>query len=345
MLAEFLPGGSSESGPAAVASRAGADRLRDDAGNELNIIAAALAPVLALILLGYGLRRGGFLPEITWPGIERLTYFVLFPALLVHTLASQDPGQLPWPAMLAAVVLALAAAAGAALVWKRLRPGTDGATFTSIFQGGVRFNTYIALAVIQALLGTEGIVAGAVVFGFMIPLVNLLCIGAFARWGTGAVRGVWPLALAIIANPLIVACALGWLLALSGLGLPGVSADILEIIGRAALPLGLLAVGAALRPELLRGHLEPAAAASVIQFGLKPLVAVALCNLFGFDSLLTAVIVITLMTPTAPSAYILARQLGGDTAAMASIITLQTLLAFAVMPLILWLALPAMPAP
>jgi len=313
-------------------------------GIKVNIIAAALAPVLALILLGFGLRRGGFLPEAAWAGIERLTYFVLFPALLVHTLASQDPGQLPWPAILAVVMLALMAAAGAALVWKRLGPGSDGATFTSIFQGAVRFNTYIALAVIQALLGTEGIVAGAVVFGFMIPLVNLLCIGAFAHWGTGAVRGVWPLVWTVIANPLIGACVLGWMLALSGLGLPGVSADILETVGRAALPLGLLAVGAALRPELLRGHLEPAAVASVIQFGLKPAVAVALCVLFAFDSVLTAVIVITFMTPTASSAYILARQLGGDTAAMASIITLQTLLAFLVMPLILWLALPELPA-
>jgi predicted permease len=40
------------------------------------------------------------------------------------------------------------------------------------------------------------------------------------------------------------------------------------------------------------------------------------------------------MSPTAPSAYILARQLGGDTEAMASIITFQTLLAFLAMPVI-----------
>lgn len=308
----------------------------------MSAIAVALAPVLALIALGFGLQRSAFLAEAAWPAIERLTYFVLFPALLVGTLGSQDPTALPWPAMLAAVALALLAAAAALLLWRRLGPEQDGAAFTSVFQGGVRFNTYIALAIIQALLGPEGVVAGAVVFGFMIPLVNLLCIAAFARWGSGAVRGVRPFVLTVAANPLIVACAVGWLLASSGIGLPGVSADILEIIGRAALPLGLLAVGAALRPELLRGHLQPAAVASLVQFGLKPVVAVALCAAFGFDALLTAVFVITFMTPTAPSAYILARQLGGDTAAMASIITLQTLLAFLVMPLVLWLALPGL---
>ncbi len=308
-------------------------------------IAAALAPVLALILLGFGLRLSAFLPEYAWPAIERLTYFVLFPALLIHTLARNDPGELPWPSILAAVVLALSAAVAALLFWRRIRPSANGAAFTSLFQGGVRFNTYIALAVIQALLGTDGVVAGAVVFGFMIPLVNLLCIGAFARWGSGAARGLRPFAIAVLANPLILACVAGWALGLSGIGLPGVTSDILEIIGRAALPLGLLAVGAALRPRQMLDHLHPAAVASVVQFGLKPVVAVALASAFGFDALLTAVFVITLMTPTAPSAYILARQLGGDGPAMACIITLQTLLAFILMPAIMALALPELRIP
>ena len=302
-------------------------------------VAAALAPVLALIVLGFGLRRSGFLPDPTWPGIERLTYFVLFPALLIRTLGRQDPGDLPWLSLLAAVVLALLSAVAALLAWRRLRPAGSDAEFTSVFQGGVRFNTYIALAVIQSFLGPEGVAVGAVVIGFMIPAVNLLCIAAFAAWGPGTARGVRPFVTAVLGNPLIVACGVGWALGLSGIGVPGVSGDVLEIVGRAALPLGLLAVGAALRPEEIRGHLPPAAVASAVQFGLKPVVAVALATRFGFDPLTTAVFVIVLVTPTAPSAYILARELGGDVHSMASIITLQTLLAFAVMPLVAWLAL------
>jgi malonate transporter len=305
----------------------------------LSAILSALAPVLALILLGFALRRGGFLGDAAWAGIERLTYFVLFPALLVRTLGRQDPSGLPWPSMLLVALLAVGAVSLTLVLWRRIQPIGDGATFTSVFQGGVRFNTYVGLAVIQALLGADGVGVGAVVFGFMIPLVNLLCISAFAVWGTGAVRGVRPFVTTVLGNPLIIACMVGWALGLSGIGLPGISADVLEIIGRAALPLGLLAVGAALRPEQIRGHLAPAAQASLIQFGLKPLLALGLCAAFGLDPLVSAVFLIVLMTPTASSAYILARQLGGDTAAMASIITLQTLLAFAVMPLVFWLAL------
>ena len=105
-------------------------------------------------------------------------------------------------------------------------------------------------------------------------------------------------------------------------------------MGRAALPLGLLAVGAALKPEAVRGHLKPIAISSLVQFGLKPVVAVLLISITGLSGIVAGVLVIVFMTPTAASAYILARQLGGDTETMASIITFQTLLAFLVMPLI-----------
>ena len=71
---------------------------------------------------------------------------------------------------------------------------------------------------------------------------------------------------------------------------------------------------------------------SVVQFGLKPLVAFLLISWFGLSGIIAGVLIMIFVTPTAPSAYILARQLGGDTDTMASIITFQTLLAFVVMP-------------
>jgi malonate transporter len=49
----------------------------------------------------------------------------------------------------------------------------------------------------------------------------------------------------------------------------------------------------------------------------------------------TAVLLVFALLPTAPSAYILARQLNGDAPLMATIITLQTLLAMATMPVML----------
>jgi len=299
----------------------------------VNGIAGALLPVLALIVTGYGLRRLAFLPDGAWAGIERLTYFVLFPALLIRTLGGQRLEGAPWPEVLAVVVPTVSAAALVLLAWRRFSPGTAGPTFTSVFQGGVRFNTYIALAVAQAFYGEAGLAMGVLAAGFMIVLINLLCVTSLAVWGAGR-GGPGRMLRDVAGNPLIVACAIGWFLSLSGIGMPGAAADVLEVPGRAALPLGLLAVGAALRPAALRGHAGHVAVSSVVQFGVKPAVAFALVSLIGLAGAAAGAVQIALMSPTAPSAYILAGQLGGDRETMASIITGQTLLAFPVMLLL-----------
>ena len=301
--------------------------------------ATALTPVLVLILVGFGLKRAAFLPEDTWPGMEKLTYFVLFPALLIGALGQQSLDGVPWPKMLAVVLGTLAVAVAALVSWYRFRRSVEGPTFTSVFQGGVRFNTSITLAVSQAFFGFEGLALAAVAAGMTIVLVNLLCVFVLLTLGEGGQRGAAPFVREVAANPLVLACAVGWFLSLSGIGLPGVTEDILEIVGRAALPLGLLAVGAALKPEAAPGHAESIATASLVQFVVKPVSAVLFITAIGLSGIAAAVVLVTLMTPTAPSAYILARQLGGDAETMASIVTLQTLLAFLVMPVVAALVL------
>lgn len=300
----------------------------------MSAFSTALVPIMVLIFTGYGLKRSGFLAQEAWSGMEKLTYFVLFPALLIRTLGNQTLAGAPWPSMLAVITGTLMTSAAVLILLHRIQATVKSATFTSIFQGGVRFNTYIALAVAQGLFGSEGLAMGSVAAGFMIVLINLLCISVFVIWGKATFKGITPFIREVVGNPLIIGCAIGWSLSLSGLGLPGITEDILEILGRAALPFGLLAVGAALKPELILRHVMPVTISSIVQFGLKPLTAALLISITGLTGIVAGVIVIFFMTPTAPSAYILARQLGGDTETMASIITFQTLLAFLAMPLI-----------
>ncbi len=300
----------------------------------MNAFTAALIPIAILIFLGYVLKRKRFLSEEVWSGLEKLTYFILFPSLLIYTLARQSIAGVPWDSIFFVVSGAILSAAAVLVLIPPIRHSVDGATFTSIFQGGVRFNTYIALAVSQGMFGSQGLAYASLAAGFMIVLMNLLCITAFALWGNSKISGVAAFIQSVFANPLIIACAIGWVLSLSGFGLPGVTDDIFEILGRAALPFGLLAVGAALKPAAMIGHLGPISISSLVQFGLKPLVAALLISLTGLEGVLAGVLIIMFMVPTAPSAYILARQLGGEIQTMASIITFQTIIAFALMPII-----------
>lgn len=293
----------------------------------------ALIPIMALIILGFILKRTKFLPEETWPGMEKLTYFVLFPALLIRTLGEQSLIGMPWTSMLL-VVLGTLMTSAVLLILLRNKLTKNNATFTSIFQGGIRFNTYITFAVAQSLYGATGLAMSSVAAGFMIVLINIWCISVFVIWGKSSIKGTLQFIKAIMFNPLIIGCTIGWFLSLSGMGIPIIAGDILEIVGRAALPFGLLTVGAALKPESIKGHFSAIALSSLIQFGLKPLITIVLITYTGLTGIAAAVLIIAFMVPTAPSSYILARQLGGDVESMASIITMQTLLAFLIMPLL-----------
>lgn len=301
----------------------------------------ALVPILALILLGLLLQRFQFLSDHHWAGIEKLTYYLLFPALLIEKLATQSIETLPWMPMLLVIIASLSLPALLLGLWHHFRQQTSNPTFTSIFQGGVRFNAYITLAVAQGLYGTEGLMIGSAAIGFIIMIINLLCVGAFSIWGKeNRTQGLRPFLRTLTTNPLILACASGWLLNITGAGLTPLLDETLTIIGSAALPLGLLAVGSALRLEKVQGHLHAITLSSFFQFGFKPLLTTGVTLLLGLPEMVAAILLIAFMTPTAPSSYILARQLGGDTETMASIITFQTLIAFVLMPLLAALLLP-----
>ena len=265
--------------------------------------------------------------------MEKLTYFVLFPSLLIHTLGRQSLVGVPWVSISMVVLVTVMTSAVLLIVFRKVI-SKNNSKFTSIFQGGVRFNTYIMLAVAQGLFGTSGLAMGSVAAGFMILLINFWCISIFVIWGKASSQGVLPFIREIFGNPLIIACSIGWFLSLSHIGLPYITDDILEIVGRAALPFGLLAVGAALKPTGIREHIGPIVYSSIAQFGLKPLVASSMVHYTGLSGSAGTVLIIAFITPTAPSGYILARQLGGDTETMVSIITVQTLLAFLMMPLL-----------
>ena len=298
--------------------------------------ALAVLPVFLMIFLGSFLARQAPFDGTFWQGVEKLTYFLLFPALLVGTLAgaSLDLGEvLP---MALAIVGALLVMAGIAVVLKPFL-GMTGPQLGSFLQGTIRMNTYIGLAVAFALYGSDGVSKAAVAVVAIVPLVNVLSVTVLLRHGEreGARRP--RLLVELLKNPLILACVIGFAMNISGIGMSPILGPMLEILGRAALALGLLAVGAALDLRAARqgGGLLLASA------GLKLLVLPGLtavgCLLLGVEGATMGVALLFNALPTATSAYILARQLGGDHRLMAAMITGQTALSMLTIPFILGL--------
>ncbi|MFH1913178.1 MAG: AEC family transporter [Pseudomonadota bacterium] len=295
-------------------------------------ILLAVAPIFGLILIGFALRRVEFPGPGFWPVSERLTYYVLFPALLVGGLSGRSFDESA--VGLAATLFVSVCLVSALLLLFRRFLAMDGPAFTSVFQGAIRPNTYVGLSVAAALLGPDWMTLSAVALLTLVPLVNVLCVLVLARHG-GNGGGVRRTALELAKNPLILACVAGF--ALNGLGivLPVVVGDLLAIMGKAALPMGLLAVGAGLRGEGLRDSALPVAAASAIHLVLLPLAAFGCAQLLGLDPVSRQAALIFTAVPVSVSAFILARQMGGDHRLMALIITVQTLASALTLPLIL----------
>ena len=304
----------------------------------MNSITDALIPVLALILTGFLIQRTNFLPQTFWPSAEKLTYFLLMPATLIHNLAGKQIGTLPWLKILLSVEGAVLASAALVTLWWLANRHMSGPAFTSLFQGGVRFNTFVALALAENLFGRDGLFLAAMGAGFMIILINVLCVSAFSLAVTNG-KPVEPkqFMVDLIRNPLIIGCVIGVGLNAAGLKLPPAVDGFLALGGKAAFPVGLMAVGAAYRAENLMLHWHPLLVTSTVQFLCKPLIAWGLATYLGLTGMALTVVVLLFSVPTAPSAYILSRQMGGDHDSMAAIITVQTCLSFITLPLTIWL--------
>ncbi|KQO68611.1 AEC family transporter [Methylobacterium sp. Leaf89] len=294
----------------------------------------ALVPIALLIGLGVLLRRNGLVAESFWAQAERLGYYVLLPALFIHGLATARLDGVPVLA-LAGVLVASTLAVALMLLAIRPRLDLDGAAFTSVFQGGVRFNNYVGVSAAAGLFGLRGIALAAVANAAIVPTVNILCVLVFARFGSGGRLAPRAILRQLLLNPLVVACGIGIALQATGFGLPPGLEPTLKALGQASLPLGLLCVGAALDPRTVRTWLRPVVIASVAKFVLMPTVTILACLAAGLHGPAAATALLFQSLPTASSSYIMARQLGGDAPLMAGILALQTVLAGLAIPLVM----------
>lgn len=302
---------------------------------------ASLIPVFLLIVLGYGLRRILLPKDDHWIGLEQLVYYVLFPALLIGTLGRANLSSVPVAGVGGALLVSVLAMAALCLA---LRPllvrtiGLDGPAFTSVFQGAVRWQTFVALSVADNMFGDLGLALASVAMVAMIPVINIMSVSVLAHFASPGKTSWRATLLAIARNPLIWGCVTGIALNLSHLPVPDPLYEFIGSLGRCSLAIGLLVVGAGLHLESL---LRPRPAA-ILAVGLKllvmPMMAIACGLAFGLSGSNLAVVACCASVPSASNAYVLARQMGGDAPLLAQMLILQTALAVITMPVFITLA-------
>lgn len=292
-------------------------------------ILTLLLPDFSLIALGALLYRITGWGDDFWRGLEKLMYYLLFPALLFQSTAKlqlnlHSTGQLLAVGMLATV-------AGIVLTWLgKTFIHAPPMVYESGMQTAYRFNSYMALALASRLGGSEGAGMMALLMGFGVPLCNMAAVHALAHRSGNLTKELGK-------NPLLIATAAGLSFSIAGLHLPEMVNAVLSRLGGASLALGLLSVGTGLRlssagsNKLMSGYLI------AIKLVAVPATAFLLGRWFGLGALQLTIVVLFCALPTASSCYILATRMGGNGPVTAMLISMGTLISALTLPF--WLAL------
>lgn len=299
-------------------------------------VAWSLVPVVSLIALGVFLRRMRLLDVAGWAALERLTYFVLFPPLMFMSIVGGSFAGGDALRLAATMVVAELVIAAIMILGRRLIPA-PGPQFSSIFQAGLRWNGYFALAIISGLHGEPGVALAAVGFAALSPINNVLSVLVLTRYAGSAPAPVSRVLRLFFTNPLILSTIAACILVVAGVRVSQPVGYTLNLLGDATISLGLICVGAALDFSSMRSAKIPLAIGTVLRVAIMPAITFCFALLFGLSGMSLSVVMICVAAPVATTAYIMARQLGGDATLMANVTTLTTFISLVTLPLTLML--------
>jgi hypothetical protein len=292
---------------------------------------ASILPVFLVILLGVAIRQYRWLPDEFFPSVEKFSYNIAFPALLFAGTARLNfKGELVGELALATLLPTLLIVGLTLLAMLGAR-GLPDASRSSVVQGAMRPNTYFGIAVSALFFEPKTASLVMLSLALCLPVVNVISIIALSWW-SGVRADYGKVARTLASNPIILSTLAGMVVSMAGLTVPLPLMNTLDILGKAALCLGLVCVGSGLVFSLQGLRPVALAGTSLIKLVALPLVAAKVCVLFAVSTPVALAATFYCALPTAPNAYIMSKQMGGDARLMAALITLQTLLAVVTVP-------------
>ncbi|SDE58530.1 AEC family transporter [Rhodobacter capsulatus] len=266
-------------------------------------------PFFALIGLGWAAGRLRFFPPEATAWLTKFVFYFALSAMLFRFTATLPIADLFDPAFFAAYLTASTAvwALGFAVAKLRARLLAEAAMEAHTAMTG---NTgFLGVPMLVVLLGPKAagpvlmvLAADMIVFSTLITLIV-----TYARHGRVALA---PLALGLAKNPMIVSMLAGLAWALVHLPMPGPLEEFMTILGGAATPGALFAIGASLAGRSAE-RLGPALWLSAAKLVLHPLaVAIAAFLIFPVEPFAAGVMVAAAALPVAGNVYILAAHFG-----------------------------------
>jgi predicted permease len=291
--------------------------------------AQLLLPDFSLILCGYFLCRFTGLNRSVWQQAEFLVYYFLFPVLLFHSIAKSPLDfQASSSFLLAGMSMGLAGILLSYSLphWPWIGAKLNRRDYAASAQISFRFNSFIALALIERLTGAEGVLLISVLIGFCVPMFNVGAVWPMAKHGESG------LSRELIRNPLILATTSGLAFNLLGFSIPAIIEPSLSKIGAASLALGLMSAGAGMEIKALNQGKLLGTLVLALKHLVLPCIAWGLAQVFKLNELQTTVLLIFSALPTASTCYVLASRMGYNGNLVAGLVTLSTLLGMLSLP-------------
>ncbi len=300
-------------------------------------LVALTAPLFLLILLGFALSRFGW-PQTASDALTRFVFSVAVPTLLFRLMS--DFSRLPRvdPRLLIAFFggCLVVYAAGRLLSATLFR--MDGVSQSVFAMGGIfSNNVLLGIPLAKVTLGDASLPAVSLVLVFN-SLILWILVGVSVEWARHrdlSVRGIARTTKGVLRNPIVASILAGTAFGFTSWPLPGVIDQTLQLVGQAAIPLSLIALGMGLAEFGARTAWRESAAIAVLKLVAQPFVVLVLCRVLALPPLETAAVVMLAALPVGVNVYLMSRQFGVLSGAVASSIVLTTAVAAVTIPLTL----------
>ncbi len=272
----------------------------------LNIV----GPVFLLLLAGFSAVKLCVLSDQAIDGLMRFATHIAVPCLLFRATSTIDlAAAYDWRLLLSyftgAVVCFFLAFYLAKKVFNR-RPGEAVAvSFGNLFSNLILLGTPI----VDRAFGPEGLAFAVALISINAPICYLLGISVMEGVradGRSAGDTATVILKTMFQNSLMIGIMLGFIVNLSGLYIPVLVIDVIDMLKTAALPCALFALGGVLTRYSLSKELKEASVLSLISLILQPVLAYALCTLVGLDGLNRNVVVLMSAMPAGLNAFLFA---------------------------------------
>lgn len=298
------------------------------------------APLFVLVFVGYALMRLSGWPKSMSDNLTRFVFSVALPAMLFRLMS--DFSSLP--PVDSRLLLAFFGGClivfliGRLIAWKAF--GLDGVAQSVFALGGVfSNNVMLGLPLAKVALGDVALpsVALVLVFNALILWTLVTVSVEWARHGSFSVHGFAKTLRGVLTNPIVAAILSGTLFGLTGIPLPALVDTPLHMLGQAAAPLALIALGMGLAEYGVREGWRISAAISAVKLLVQPLVVWALARLLGLPAMETQAVVLLASIAVGANVYLMSRQFKTLEGPVASSLVLSTGLAALTTPLVLTL--------